>query len=734
MALQRQSFAGRRAGGAKKLTIAGLKRVASDNTTIEEGKWKLLAESVQAIQTKTPVATTLQSLRSMVTDMASPEQCAKLIPRLHKLLESYLASKAAELKALPDTGSEGFLTHIDRLWLEHCAQMVLVRSIFVVVDRANIKYHKGSMPIWDASLIMFRKVLLTETRLTDKLVACLLEEIKADRKGESTRQDTVRSLIAMMVALKLYPAFEAPFLKASHQFYDQESLDKLQTVEIAQYLEYASRRLSQESHRCKACMQEQTLRPLMAALEGCLLKQHMTTILEEKFQDLMDRDDIDHIKLLYTLCQRVHCVEQLQEAYKEHVVAHGKSLVTNPEKDKTMVEDLLAYQSRLLDILKQSFGDEAGFLYAHKVAFEKFINKRANKPAEMIARFVDAKLRTGYKECPEEELDALLDRVLVLFRYTSGKDVFEAYYKNHLARRLLHNKSASSDLERTMLAKLKQECGAAFTSNLEGMFKDVSIAQELNASYQQHLQAKGMEPSIDLSVQVLTQSHWPSYAPLPMTLPQEMTAIQEQFKTFYCTKHQSRVLKWQNSQGHCVVKAKFPKGTKDLQMALSQTVIMLAFNDHTSLSFKQLQELTSLEDTELTRSLLSMSLGKTRVLTKSIKAKSITDDDRFAVNEKFSDKHKRVKINQIQLKETAAETTATNDRIFQDRIYAVDAAIVRIMKTRKTLKHSLLMSTLLEELKFPFKPSDIKKRIESLIDRDYLARAENDSQTYNYLA
>ena len=80
------------------------------------------------------------------------------------------------------------------------------------------------------------------------------------------------------------------------------------------------------------------------------------------------------------------------------------------------------------------------------------------------------------------------------------------------------------------------------------------------------------------------------------------------------------------------------------------------------------------------------------------------------------------------------ETSATNERIFQDRIYAVDAAIVRTMKTRKTLKHSLLMTALLEQLKFPFKPSDIKKRIESLIDRDYLARADNDSQTYNYLA
>lgn len=49
-----------------------------------------------------------------------------------------------------------------------------------------------------------------------------------------------------------------------------------------------------------------------------------------------------------------------------------------------------------------------------------------------------------------------MDRVLVLFRFINGKDVFEAFYKNHLSKRLLYGKSASIDLEKSMLAKLKQ--------------------------------------------------------------------------------------------------------------------------------------------------------------------------------------------------------------------------------------------------------------------------------------
>ena len=39
---------------------------------------------------------------------------------------------------------------------------------------------------------------------------------------------------------------------------------------------------------------------------------------------------------------------------------------------------------------------------------------------------------------------------------TPGKDVFEAFYKKDLAKRLLLGKSASVDAERSMLSKLKQ--------------------------------------------------------------------------------------------------------------------------------------------------------------------------------------------------------------------------------------------------------------------------------------
>lgn len=94
-----------------------------------------------------------------------------------------------------------------------------------------------------------------------------------------------------------------------------------------------------------------------------------------------------------------------------------------------------------------------------------------------------------------------------MFRFVTDKDVFERYYKSHLAKRLLMGRSISDDAERGMLAKLKVECGFQFTQKLEGMFHDMKISNDTMSAYQTHL-GKSATVSILIIFYYLTMSLW----------------------------------------------------------------------------------------------------------------------------------------------------------------------------------------------------------------------------------
>ncbi|RYR17110.1 hypothetical protein Ahy_B03g061904 isoform C [Arachis hypogaea] len=488
-------------------------------------------------------------------------------------------------------------------------------------------------------------------------------------------------------------------------------------------------RLQEEHERCLLYLDASTRKALIATAEKQLLERHIPAILDKGFTMLMDANRIEDLQRMYTLFSRVNALESLRQALSSYIRRTGQGIVMDEEKDKDMVSSLLIFKASLDTIWEQSFFKNEAFSNTIKDAFEHLINIRQNRPAELIAKFLDEKLRAGNKGTSEEELEGTLDKVLVLFRFIQGKDVFEAFYKKDLAKRLLLGKSASIDAEKSMISKLKTECGSQFTNKLEGMFKDIELSKEINESFKQSSQARSKLPSgIEMSVHVLTTGYWPTYPPMDVRLPHELNVYQDIFKEFYLSKYSGRRLMWQNSLGHCVLKAEFPKGKKELAVSLFQTVVLMLFNDAEKLSFQDIKDATSIEDKELRRTLQSLACGKIP------KGRDVEDDDSFVFNDTFMAPLYRIKVNAIQLKETVEENTSTTERVFQDRQYQVDAAIVRIMKTRKVLSHTLLITELFQQLKFPIKPADLKKRIESLIDREYLERDKNNPQIYNYLA
>uniref|UniRef100_A0A8K9XAQ2 Cullin-4B n=1 Tax=Oncorhynchus mykiss TaxID=8022 RepID=A0A8K9XAQ2_ONCMY len=641
--------------------------------------------------------------RRAVENLCSYKVSPTLYKQLRQVCEDHVQAQIHQFREYPlhcSLDSLSFLKRMNRCWQDHCRQTIMIRSIFLFLDRTYVLQNSLLPSIWDTGLELFRNHIVSDGAVQKRTVDGILEQIERERNGETVDRSLLRSLLGMLSDLQVYKeSFEERFLMETDRLYAAEGQRLMQERDVPEYLHHVARRLEEENDRVISYLDQSTQKPLISNVEKQLLGEHMTAILQKGLSILLDGNRVMELALLYQLFSKVKGgLPTLLQHWRDYIKSFGGEIVGTPEKDKDMVQDLLDFKDKMDNVAQGCFNRNESFINAMKEAFEAFINNRPNKPAELIAKYVDCKLRAGNKEATEEEMERILDKIMIIFRFIHGKDVFEAFYKKDLAKRLLVGKSASVDAEKSMLSKLKHECGAAFTSKLEGMFKDMELSKDVMIQFKQ------------------------------------MVKLQEVFKLFYLGKHSGRKLQWQPTLGHAVLKTEFKEGKKELQVSLFQTLVLLMFNEGEEFSVEEIKSATGIEEGELRRTLQSLACGKARVLNKSPRGKDIEDGDRFNFNNDFRHKLFRIKINQIQMKETVEEQVSTTERVFQDRQYQIDAAVVRIMKMRKTLGHNLLVSELYNQLKFPVKPGDLKKRIESLIDRDYMERDKESPNQYHYVA
>lgn len=372
-------------------------------------------------------------------------------------------------------------------------------------------------------------------------------------------------------------------------------------------------------------------------------------------------------------------------------------------------------------------------------AFERFLNAFPRAP-EYISLFVDRLLRQDLKASTDDEVEAKLDMVMTLFRFLHEKDVFERYYKQHLSKRLLNNRSTSNDAERSFMTKLKTECGYLYTSKMETMFLDMRTSAETSDVFRSEVGGDASElAGVDLNVAVLTTISWPIVSTQPCILPAAVTQCYSRYEKFYYAKHEGRRLTWQTQMANGELRALFGNMTRQVDVTVSGygICILMLFNDADSLTFDEIIARTGISHPELTRNLQSLAMGKHRIILKEPRGREIRGSDVFVFDDNFRCRNRRIKIQMVSAsKENDEEKSETRSRIDEDRKPLIDSAIVRIMKDRKVLEHQQLIAEVTAQVAFRFAPNpqEIKKRIESLVDREFLERNAARRSTYSYVA
>lgn len=722
---------------------------------------------------------------------------------------------------------EKFLKSVCAFWESHNTSMNMIADILMYLDRGYAQ--ETHIPsIFAATIGLFRDHILRSTldhlgssfQVFHILNATILDQINMEREGDVVDKGLLRGCISMLEDLsetddeheheRLYlSTFEPVFIANSHSFYKSECGRLLREGDASAWLRHTQRRLNEEADRCQTVISPQTHSKIINVVEQELVVKPLDDFLNLEgsgIRAMIDNDRVDDLRILYQLVSRVDpkkaalrtalsarvielggeiektlkstdfSVAQQSDAHEGADSAEkGKAKPLNAAAQQTAaaikwVDDVLVLKDKFDHLWSTCFDEDLILQTALTKSFSDFINQ-FDRGSEFVSLFIDDNLKRGIKGKTEAEVDVVLDKAITLIRYLNEKDKFEQYYQKHLARRLLHGKSESQEVESEMISRMKRELGNNFTQKFEGMFRDMTTSKTTTEEYRNHVRGLGEvdEGQIELNISVLAGNNWPrevmgrqsgiADGPKVSTVyPREIQRLQASFFEFYTKNRNGRVLTWVGSAGTADIKCVFPKVPGKTSGPLSKErryeinvstygmVVLMLFNDLSHgewLSFEEVQAQTGIPQSDLVNVLTSLSVIKQcKVLLKESQTKAAAKPgDKFSFNREFVSKAIKLKVpavNAANKVETDEERKDTDEKNLETRRYIIDAAIVRIMKQRKELGHSHLITEVIQVLSNQFKPEVplIKNRIESLLSREYLERSETRDHlpAYRYVA
>ncbi|KAK9804506.1 hypothetical protein WJX73_000815 [Symbiochloris irregularis] len=736
-----------------KFKIEPFKHAVKMDPNYGEKTWKILEDAIQEINNHNASGLSFEELYRNAYNMVINKFGDRLYSGLVDTITRHLESIAQRVEA---TQGDGFLRELKLRWTNHNKSMQMIRDILMYMDRIYVK-HQHKACVQDLGLELWRDCVLRQPSIKPRLLATLLGLVRRERGGEVIDRSLMRASTLMLVDLGLpvyVEEFERPFLQATKEFYMVEAQEWMTTCDCPEFLRRAERRLGEETDRVHAYLDSSTEAKVTRVVESTLIGQQKRALAEMEHSGLIpliQQDKLEDLGRMYSLYRRVEGgAELMRQMMGDHLRETGKQLVLDPERTKDPVEfteRLLAEKDKYDKIVRGACCGDRAFQNAVNSSFEAFLNLCPRAP-EYLSLFMDDRLKRGLKGASEDDVDSTLDAAMVLFRFLQEKDLFEKYYKQHLAKRLLSGRTVSDDAERSVLIRLKTECGYQFTSKLESMFTDIKTSTDTMRAYKakrppsappSEASTSGAGSSeVDLSVQVLTTGSWPTPNAQKCTLPRELEAVCDDFRHFYLRTHSGRKLAWQTNMGHADLKAEFGDRKHELNVSTYQMCILLLFNNADQLAYRDIAAMTNIPHADLQRSLQSLALVKGRnVLRKEPMGKEVEETDVFHFNEAFTSKFYKVKIGTVSAqKESEPEKQETRLKVEEDRKPQIEAAIVRIMKARRTLDHNSVIAEVTRQLAPRFLPAPalIKKRIESLIEREFLERDLHDRKLYRYLA
>lgn len=678
--------------------------------------------------------------------------------QLHKKLSEFFRTYMVDLlRNYDDLINEPLLQRYMEQWQDYRFSSKVLNGVCSYLNRHWVprEREKGRakvLEVYHLALVSWRDYMLEP--LKSKMSAAVLKLIEKERNGETVNTRLISTALNSYIEMEINyfdpyshepnlnfykEAFEKEFLSDTEVFYSTESASIIRKNPVSEFMKKIEVWFHEEQKRAQLYLHKSTLDALVKILENVVIEKYIETFHSE-FKNLLAYSKMDDLKRMFQLLSCVSGgLEQLKVQFEDYICQQGLRAIEKYNEADTA--DPRAYINAILDIHQRynaiviaAFENEAGFSTALDKACKKFINKNAitessgssSKSAELLAKYCDLLLKKKPSDAEEMEIVDNLNQVMIIFKYIEEKDIFQNFYSKMLAKRLVQTTfSGNDDAETIMISKLREACGFEYTSKLQRMYQDVCVSRDLNVKF--HKEEKHLD--VDFSINVISSSSWPFNQTPTFNLPRELEQSVQLFTAFYSNQYNGRKLTWLHgmSRGELISKC-FDK-PYTFQTSTFQMAVLLQFNTSYTFTVSQLEESTGIRSDILLQVL--QALAKLKLL-KLDDEEALSDSSLVSFSLEYRNKKLKVNINVPIKSEAKSEQDTVHRHVEEDRKLLIQAAIVRIAKTRKTVKHHVLLSEILDLLSPRFKPKIpvIKRCIDILIEKEYLKRVDKDSYSY----
>uniref|UniRef100_A0A6G1SIR9 Cullin-2 n=1 Tax=Aceria tosichella TaxID=561515 RepID=A0A6G1SIR9_9ACAR len=600
--------------------------------------------------------------------------------------------------------------------------------------------------------------------------------------------------------LELYrETFEIEFLRSTGEFYRAEAERLRSESNCSDYMRKVLQIIDLETLRCTKFIHSSSKDKVISEIRARMVADHSKFLYKEA-EYMVASDCWQDLHAMYKLLKPIDgglktLIQLVQSRITQVGLETIKQVATSDNPPKDFVESFIQVHKKHSDLIATTFNNDQLFVGALDKACSSIINFRLNpqqpcRSPELLAKYCDNLLRkpssgsgssgSAIKGLSDAEIDEKLSLSIIVFKYIDDKDIFQKFYSKNMARRLIFSQLSLLDHEESMINKLKQVCGYEFTAKLHRMFTDIGVSNELKGAFEQHLRQKNAQLGISFSIYVLQAGSWP-LGQSPVTsfaLPEVFLHSVQAFEDYYYTRFNGRVLTW--LYHHCTADLKLcyydnntAKRKYSVSMQTFHAAILLLFETKDELSYEEISKATQLSDEQLSKHLQGLLEAKILLVGEealagdastscqqnvalpqqassrsdgssppSAQQYSFIPTTKIRFNLQFTSRKTKFKIavvqrdNQYQQIREQNDSELTHSSIDEDRKLYIQAAIVRVMKSRKSAKHNQLIKEVIDLTKNHFTPSVpmIKKCIEILIEKQYLERKSSAADEYKYVA